>query len=322
MKENKKIIFASIVVLIVFVFFQYMRINENEGNINQEKETMEKEETLPASKDRPKRFQSEEAKKIKNIIPEVAFLRDYAPLDGIDGYLALYILEPKLGPQLPQGWLYLSCPNSYYGQVIEGNYWLALIQDWEITNEIPILFPDFDNWPTYESEDSDHGFYLLNDPNGVWKEDGGLKFRQMRGVLENWDEEQRRDPDLTKKRTEIIESTQLVLEDLTGDGIANEVRFQIEYISCGNNYYTIAGYNAETNKVMIYKINDGEYSHIAFDDFKPNEKGLVIHNTGCDHGRMMNDTSLFRFDFGDKEYVKMCSTGFVDCAIYFPEYYK
>jgi len=258
-------------------------------------------------------------------------LRDYAPLDRVNGYLALYVLNPKLGLKVDTSYMWPSCPDADYGQVISGEYWLALIQDWTIINEIPILFPDWDNWPLYSLEEpyslkgilgDGGGFYKLNDPNGVWKEGGGLMFKQMKGILGDWEIEKMENPDLEEERSEIIESRQLVLEDLTGDGIANEVGFRIDYISCGNNYYTIAGYDAETNKVMTYKINDGEYSYIAYDDFKPNKEGLVIHNTGCDHGSMMNDTSLFRFDFRSKEYVKMCSTGYVDCAIYFPEYYR
>jgi len=280
------------------------------------------EEVFPTILNRPERFESEEAKRIKDIIPKEAFLRDYIALDGVKGYLVLYILNPKLNSMLGLwDWPYLSCPDSYYGQVIKGQYWLALVQDWTIVNEIPILFRDWENWPSYKNYKDDgseesYSHSFLHDPNGVWREGGGLMFRQMRGVLENWNNEQRKNLDLTEKGTEMIESRQLVLEDLTGDGIANEIKFKIEYISCGNNYYTITGYDAETNKVMTYKVNDGEYSYIAYDDFNPNTKGFVVHNTGCDHGATRHNITQFQFNPQSKEYVKNFSTGMKDCSGY------
>lgn len=281
------------------------------------------ENIFPDIINRPERFDSKEAKKIKDIIPEEAFLRDYAPLDRVDGYLALYILEPKLAPKINPSfsWPYDSCPFDYYGQVIEGKYWLALIQDWTMVDEMPILFRDWENWPSYkdykdDGSEEEYSHSLLHDPNGVWKEGGGLMFRQMRGVLENWNFEQRKNPDLTEKGSEIIESTQLVLEDFTGDGVANEVRFKIEYISCGNNFYTIAGYDAETNKVTTYNINDGEHSYPAYDDFSPNAKGSIVHNTGCDHGATKHNITQFQFNPQSKEYVKTFSTGMKDCYEY------
>ena len=274
-------------------------------------------EIFPTIINRPERFTSETAEKIKDIIPEEAFLRDYITLNDIEGYLVLYVLYPKLGPELGSwDWPFSSCPVSYYGQVIKGEYWLALVQDWTIVNKIPILFPDWDNWPSDPVPGKTYRGVPINDSRGVWKEGGGLMFRQMRGTLEDWDIEKLKNPDLEEEGSEIIESRQLVLEDLTGDDIANEIRFKIDYISCGNNYYTIVGYDADTNKVMTYKINDGEYSYIGYDNFSPNIEGFVIHDTGCDHGKSMYDVTQFQFDPQSKEYIKISSTGFQDCGAY------
>ena len=258
---------------------------------------------------------------IKKVIPVNAFLRDFAQLQDTDSFLVLYIssnvssasLDPEksvLIDGVDNEWVSMGCSASDFGQTIFGRYKLALIRNNRIINEIGLPFPDFENWPIHRFETPDPktksiGYTDMNDPSGTWKDNGGLMFRHARCILENFD--------CKGPWPEFVETRQLVLTDLTGDGMPYEVRFMTEHDSCGNDFYVVAGYNPETDRVMIYNMVDYEGTHPSYINFDPSADGTVIYDNECDHGSEKHKILKFKFDQKQKEYIIYDSTEFIDC---------
>lgn len=254
---------------------------------------------------RPARFRTPEAAIIKKVIPSGAFLRDFALLEDENAFLVLYVLNLQLSseeavmdysPEKDYGFP-MWCGARDFGQTIYGKYKLALVRDGQIINELDIPFYDFEN-----GSDST----LINDPNGVWKNEGALMFRHARCILE--------DNVCSGSGMDFLETRQLQLTDLTGDSLPHEVRFMTEYIACGNRHYVIVGYDKKTDRVVIYNIIDEDGIYPTYDDFEPRADGTVIHNTGCDHSATRYKITKFRFNAERKAYVAYDSAGFKSCG--------
>ena len=267
---------------------------------------------------------SSDASKIKDAIPAGAFLRDFELLKASNAFLVLYILNPSLNPEegvmdyseRTGGWFPSWCGASDFGQTISGKYKLALVRNGSIVNEIDIPFPDFDNWPEHKLEtptsDGVVGYVDMNDPKGAWKAEGALTFRQPRCLLDG-SAYVTEDSTCKDSGMDFLETRQLQLVDLTGDGLPHEIRFMTEYISCGNDYYVIAGYNKTTDRVMIYPIVDNDGEHPSYKNFNPRADGTVIDDSGCDHGATQHSITRFKFDKYKNAYVAYRSTGVMEC---------
>lgn len=274
---------------------------------------------------RPDKFKSPEAKKIKSLIPSDYFLRDFVALQKDNSYLAIYVINPELEPMnsvldynsKTGEWFYQGCFAMDFGQTILGSkYVLAYIKNDRIINEINIPFPDYEKWPDYKFDKPDEngaiGYSDINDPKGTWMERGSLTFRQSRCSLEP-DYFSAEDWKCKYSMSDFVEIPLLKLEDLTGDGIANEVRIMTEYISCGNNYFVIVGYDSKSDKAIIYPIIDNDGSHKSYSNFNPKNDGVVVFDSGCDHGSEKHELINFQFDDNKKAYIQKSQTGYQTC---------
>ena len=273
---------------------------------------------------RPEKFRSQDAAMIKKIIPSGVFLRDFVSLPN-KYFLVAYIIEPKLG--LMDGvlmqtgddnkWVCDSCSDCDFGQTIQGKYKLALIRNGKIVNEIDIPFPDYDKWPDYTVDKPDEngaiGYSDLNDVKGVWKTEGSLTFRQSRCSQEP-DYYLTEDWKCKYPGNDFIEIPLLVMEDLTGDKLPYETRIMTEYISCGNDYYVIAGFDPAKNKAVIYPIIDEEAGiHVSYSNLNPDADGSFVFDSGCDHGSEAHSLTYYKFNKSRKAYVFQKSTETKGC---------
>lgn len=335
--SSKNIITIGLVAIISILFYflsQNLFLKNNSDKISAPITTL-KSTPLPIQTEtdtrvmldewRPERFRSPDALIIKKAIPTNAFLRDFALLKNEDAFLALYVLNPILGSEKSVmdysertgGWFPAWCGAGDFGQTISGIYKLALVRGGQIVNEVDIPFPDFDKWPDHKFEKPDPesgaiGYMDTNDPKGVWKNQGALMFRHARCILDG-SAYVTEDAICKDSGMDFLETRQLQLVDLTGDKLPHEVRFMTEYISCGNLYYVIAGYDKATDKVMIYPIIDVNGEHPSYDDFDPRADGTVIHDTGCDHGANSHTITYFKFDQERKNFVLQESSGSKNC---------
>ena len=313
------LLIVGAIVILLFVF----------GRSNTTKENIQGENSIASTTDRnvmedsyrPERFRTPGAVLIKKTIPSGAFLRDFSPLQGGKGFLVLYVLNPTLSSVSAvldgndsTGWFPSWCGAGDFGQTVEGTYKLALVRDSHIVNEINIPFPDFDKWPDHNLEkptsDGVVGYMDMNDPKGVWKSEGALTLRQPRCLLDGSYGEST----CNGSGIDFLETRQLNPMDLTGDGLPYEVRFMTEYISCGNDYYVIAGYNKVIDQVMIYPVIDSEGEHPSYKNFNPRADGTVIDDSGCDHGATQHSITNFKFDQKKNGYVEYHTTESMECT--------
>lgn len=323
MRGKLPIIFIVLLILVIAtLFFVFGRDNIIKENIQSENPIASTTD-LNVMEDnyRPDRFRTPEAMLIKKTIPNGAFLRDFSPLQEANGFLVLYALNPTLSSASAvldgndsTGWFPMSCSDGDFGQTVEGTYKLALVRDGHIVNEVNIPFPDFDKWPDHKLEtptsDGAIGYVDMNDPKGVWKAEGALTLRQPRCVLD----ESYGESTCKGSGIDFLETRQLNLADLTGDGLPYEVRFMTEYISCGNDYYVIAGYDRATDRVMIYPVIDTDGEHPSYKNFNPRADGTVIDDSGCDHGATRHSITNFKFDQKRNGYVEYHTTESMECT--------
>ena len=282
------------ILILALILFGLQNVPAKSG-LNQEKvegaTTLTEEEFMSAAaqsesspdqsvllnENRPARFRTAEAKKMKSALPQDnSFLRDFTVLSNGRGYLVLYVDTPYLidfpgfdengdGVIETLDW---NCPNQYYGQQLEGEYYLGVVRDSKLINAVPL--------PKSEYE-----------PNRP-------VFRQFRGIVEEtWEDEP------TVYDLEIIEPPLLNLKDLNGDGSADEVSFRAGYEACGHNEYAIGGYDRKTDKVVFYEIRDNDISRFIYDNFYPSPDGSVLYNSGCYH--LAGAETLSRYLFNQKE---------------------
>lgn len=298
-----------------------VKINDNDKLYIPESRFKETIDTsIMKDKNRPEKFQSSQIATFSLLLP--GFIRDFAEIEGIkDGYIVLYVRKTGLQPE-PMEWnmstqrweTSLTCFDSDYGQTITGVYRLAYIRSGKLINEISVPFPDYDEWPVYTDENPDPDFgtdkyTMINDPDGAWAKFGSLMFREdvnARDLIGD---------DVAKAayKHDYRETDLLSLTDLTGDGVANEFRLRTSYISCGNNYNVIGGYDSGSDQVMIYKIADENGIYPSYDNFRPSADGKVTHDTGCDHGALWHTIRKFSFKQKEKQYTLDSSTGPEKC---------
>lgn len=244
------------------------------------------DESVLFDENRPAKFRSDLAQKIKAALPSGVFLRDFIALPNNRGYLVLYVEKPQLG-EFPgddkngDGIITIdehegSCPSDYYGQQLEGAYYLGLVRAGKLINAVPMP----------------HSQYEPNKP----------VFRQLRSVQgSTWVDES------VPSNDDIIEPSILKLEDLTGDGIKNELSLMVGYIACGHNDYAIGGYDQDSDKAIFFGIEPSDYAENIHGNFYPSTDGSVLFTSGCDHGAEQETRSYFLFDKKKKSYVEQFS---------------
>lgn len=256
------------------------------------------DESVLLDENRPAKFRTAEAQKLKVALPPQVFLRDYVALPNERGYLALYVVSPQLDvfPGIDKNGdgiitideKELSCPSDDYGQQLEGAYYLGLVRAGKLVNAVPMPYSE----------------YRSNKP----------VFRQLRSVLDGtWAD------DSASVDSEIIEPQILKLEDLTGDGVANEISLMVGYLSCGNNLYAIGGYDKYSDKAVFYNFLKDGVETKTHHNFYPASDGSVLYKSGCDHGAGEEEWVRFVFDEMKNLFVKQSSQ--TATCMYWPEMY-
>lgn len=234
------------------------------------------EDVQRINENRPARFQTEEAKFLKSLLPDKAFLRDFVSLPNNKGTLVLYVEAPYVLGKFPgmdtdeDGIIdepVVTCSDIDYGQQLEGMYRLGLVRGEELLGTVYIA----------------NGDYSPNYP----------MFRNFKGTL---DDTWYKDEVSEDSKMEIIEPSLLKLQDLNGDGLAYEVSFRVGYYTCGNNDYTIGAYDPTIDNTNVYMIESGDTYADRHMNFFPNPDGSVVFSSGCDHGKSSQTKSRYVFD--------------------------
>lgn len=223
--------------------------------------------------------------KIKKLLFQYAYLRDYQKIPNIEpeSYLAIYVNDSKVDTPKP-GWNYdASCSESSEGRAIEGIYYLALIQNDKIVNDIKL--------PGYEATQLDDP--MLNalrivyqhTKSHVYYRDGGEK-------------------PPAEHEYDLVDIKLLNLQDLNGDGEKMEFILDGRTFGCGHTEHLIAGYDKANNKAIVYPIINKGKTTYWMDRFWPDASGKVETGWGCgDHGTEIEDKSVYKYDSQKEGYI-------------------
>lgn len=213
-------------------------------------------------------------KKINEVLPSGAFLRDFEPIPNLTptSYLVLYVKNPKFD-EIPKerDQLYTTCPELTRGQAIEGEYHLALFQKNSFTSDIVI-------------PPSRQKLVFKNTKYNIYSAFNGSK---------------------PEKEEEFeLEKVKLIhFQDYTGDNQPYEFRLIGETFACGYTSYLIAGYNPKKGEVTLYPIKEKGKTYYWSIRFSPNSSGRAEVIISCgDHGSDVEERKIYQFNPDEEAY--------------------
>ena len=213
--------------------------------------------------------------RVEKLLPKGAFFRDYARIPETDKVLVLYILDYEIAKEYPPD-AYITCPGQVNGQPIEGEYYLALIENDIVVNSVPL--------PTEGRLGNIRSRLRI-----VYRQLNKFIHRRFNGP----------EPETEEEALEMSEIHLLDLEDLTGDGKQYEFQIEVYIAGCGHVEVLTAGYSPDQNKAIVFPIigknpTDPYYWH---DNFFPDETGTVDWEYRCgDHANTIYSHEKFEFN--------------------------
>ncbi|MBS3789015.1 hypothetical protein KGY79_12575 [Candidatus Bipolaricaulota bacterium] len=250
----KKSLSISSLVLLLLVFFTWIPLTAHA---------------------RASHYNSTVAKRIKNLLPEGAFLRDYSIISEKDKVLVLYILDYEIAKKYRPD-AYITCPGQVHGQPIEGIYYLGLIENNKMVNSIKL--------PTKSRVETTPGKLEI-----VYRQLNETIHRKYNGPK----------PKSEKEAMEMSVVRLLNLKDLTGDGRPYEFQVEVYVSGCGHVEVLTAGYSPYRNEAIVFPIIGREPTEPYYwhDNFLPDETGTVNWEYKCgDHASTIYAHEKFEFN--------------------------
>lgn len=218
-------------------------------------------------------------------LPADSLLREFKNLPefGPDTYLVLYVVHPKIDPPLKpeEIGMHTTCPTMRDGQAVEGNYHLAIFDKDKIVSDV--LIPGYD-YPG-DSEATRSGIEKRNNIKMPLN-----NYLLNMSWLYNWPKPE------SAHEAETVTVPLLVLDDLNGDSVKNEVLFYGQTFACVKAEGLVAGYTPD-KQVHVYSIKTPERMYNWLTGFSPDQTGHATTGWECgDHGASTEEHVKYQFD--------------------------